>query len=128
MSKTQSINKFTFDVVSNAHRCWIRDNQSSTLIELYSYLLSVELVFDCFDEEERIIDHIDEFNTEADHYVRQFENLDFDDDGQPITFQYRRDYLDEDIDHVQELIEEAGVSFAISELVPFARLDQLPAE
>lgn len=127
MNKTKNISEFTLDVVANAHRCWIRDNQSSTLIELYSYLLSVESVFDCFDDEERVIDHIDEFNEEADHYVRQFEELEFD-CGLPVTFQYRRDNLDEDIDHVQELIEEAGVSFAISELVPHACLDRIPAE
>lgn len=127
MSKTKNISEFTLDVVANAHRCWIRDNQKANLIHLYGYLMSVEKDFDCYDDDALLVDHIGELTKAGRHYVRQFENIDFD-DGDPITFLYRREFLIEDIDHVQDLIEEAGASFAISKLVPFARLDELPVE
>lgn len=115
------------DRVANAHRDWIKENQSSTLIELYSYLLSVETEFDHYDEEERIIDHIDDFNEEASHYVDHFDEVESDFET-PVTFAYRRDNLNEDIGHLQELIEEAGVTYPIEKLAPFARLDLLPVE
>lgn len=127
MSKKQNIDKFTLEVVANAHRRWIKDNQSATLRELYYYLLSVETEFDRHDDDERIIDHIDGFNKEAAHYVRQFDELEFD-CGIPVTIEYRLENLIEDIGHVQKLITEAGTGHPIEKLVPLARLDELPAE
>lgn len=104
-------------MVTLQQKWWITENPKGLLRELLALLESIRDECDCFDEEDVIADHVDELSSEAVDYFSSWGELSEPvDDDEPATFGYRRDYLDEDIDRVEELCDSLGGDIVLAEL------------
>lgn len=103
--------------VSDNHRRWIKENKDATLGDLLEYLNSVQDELTAYDEDVVLADIIDELVTAAD-YLDDFTPVEepLDDDGEMATVEYRLANVEEDIEYVEELIDELGEEFLVSQL------------
>ncbi len=102
--------------VSRRHRKWIKNNRSATLADLQRFLQDVADEFDGFDQNALIADFFDELGDAAD-YLSEWADPTTDGE-EPVTFEYRLANVEEDIQHVEELIELVGDSFKVKSLQP----------
>jgi hypothetical protein len=104
--------------VADNHGRWISSNPEGTLADLLGFLECVRYDFLRYDSEELIADHFDDLRNGSDYL------LDFGDPSEPVdgdelpTFGYRLENVDEDLGHVDELIELVGESFKVADLPP----------
>lgn len=104
-------------------RFWIAAHPHGTLGEMLAWLESVRDQCDYFDDEDVIADHVDELTSEAVDYFSSWGELSEPVDGdEPATFGYRRDYLDEDINSVEELYDSLGGDVVVAELAEMPEL------
>lgn len=104
--------KFAGETVRYAFDSW----QPETLGELYSCLEEVQEEMERFDGDDLIADYWDELSIAAD-YASMFSDPDErGSDDWPLTFEYRLANVEEDILHVEELIEGLGESFKFADL------------
>jgi len=101
--------KFAGEQIRDAFDSW----QPDTLSDLQSRLQEVQQEMESFDGEDLISDHLDELTVAA-----EYESLFTDpgDDNDPVTFNYRMANVEEDIEHLEELIEGLGESFKFKDL------------
>lgn len=110
---------FAKATVLREQKWWIESNPHGSLAELLALLESVRDECDCFHGNDVIADHVDELSSEAVDYFSCWGELSEPvDDDMPATFGYRRDYLDEDIDSVEELYDALGGDVVVAELSP----------
>jgi hypothetical protein len=102
--------------VSQRHRKWIKNNRSATLADLHQFLQDVAKEFDGFDQDALIADHFDDLWHGAD-YLSEWADPTTDGE-EPVTFEYRLANVEEDIGHVEDLIELVGDSFKVKSLRP----------
>ena len=100
--------------VSQRHRKWIKNNRSATLADLHRFLQDVAEEFDGFDQDALIADHFEELSDAAD-YLSEWADPTTDGE-EPVTFEYRLANVEEDIGHVEDLIELVGDSFKVKSL------------
>ena len=100
--------------MGRAHRKWITNNRSATLADLRQYLEDVAEEFQGYDEDALIADHFGELGDAAD-YLSEWGDPTTDGE-EPVTFEYRLANVEEDIQHVDDLIELVGESFKVKNL------------
>lgn len=96
-------------------RYWHESGMVSTLSGLLGLLREVEDEMSRFDGNALIVDHWDELGITTD-YVSLFGDPGEHDDEWPLTFDERIANVEEDITHVEKLIEGLGESFKFTEL------------
>ncbi|MCR9209040.1 MAG: hypothetical protein NXI28_12475 [bacterium] len=106
-NKDSVVRQVVFDNTS-----WIRRNPNGTLEELLDFLDSVRYEMRQYDGDELIADHIDDL-CDAAVYLADFGD---DEDDDLPDFDYRMDNINEDIEHVEELIAFDGESFKVADL------------
>ena len=108
--------EFLVNTVASDHRKFIEANRHATLGDLLTYLIDVQGELYTFDEDEVLAEIIGELDVAA-TYLNDF-SIDepVDGDGELATVGYRLENVEEDIGHVEELIEESGDSFPVSRL------------
>lgn len=98
------------------HRSWIAANPEGALADLLEFLDLVRFEILRYDADELIVNHIDDLGIAADYLS------DWDDPSVPVdedelpSFGYRLENLDEDLQHVDELIDLVGDSFKVADL------------
>ena len=102
--------------MSQRHRKWIKNNRSATLADLRLFLQDVADEFDGYDENALIADHFDDLCFAAE-YLSEWADPTTDGE-EPVTFEYRFANVEEDIQHVEDLIELVGASFKVKSLQP----------
>lgn len=120
MTVTTSLNSHRNWLLKNVgdnHRRWIEENKDATLGDLLEYLNSVQDELTAYDEDVVLADIIDELVAAAD-YLDDFTPVEepLDDDGEMATVEYRLANVEEDIEYVEELIDELGEEFLVSQL------------
>lgn len=96
-------------------RYWHDTGMVCTLGDLRRLLREVEDEMSCFDGEALIVDYWDDLGITTD-YVSLFGDPDDHDDDVPLTFDYRLANVEEDLMHVEQLIEGLGESFKFTDL------------
>tara|TARA_R110002111_G_scaffold100975_1_gene156358 strand:+ start:3712 stop:4503 length:792 start_codon:yes stop_codon:yes gene_type:complete len=102
--------------VADNHSRWISSNPEGTLADLLGFLECVRYDFLRYDSDELIVVHFEDLRNGSDYL------LDFGDPSEPVdgdelpTFGYRLESVDEDLGHVDELIELVGESFKVADL------------
>jgi len=87
-----------------------------TLGKLRRFLEVVQEEMCSFDEDELVIDHWDNLCDAADYLTFWGDPKERDTDEDELTFSYRLVNVEEDLMHVEDLIEVLGESFKISDL------------
>jgi hypothetical protein len=106
---------YTKKVIDN-HSRWLSSNPDGTLADLLSFLECVRHDFLRYEDDELIAIHFEDLRNGSEYL------LDFGDPSIPVdgdnlpTFGYRLESVDEDLGHVDELIELVGESFKVADL------------
>lgn len=105
--------KFAGEQIRYAFDSWNGDAPIETLEDLRDLLVEVQEEMEEFDGEDLISEHLDEL-----YLTRDYESLFTEpgDDNDPVTFNDRMGYVEEDIEHLEELIEGLGESFKFAHL------------
>jgi hypothetical protein len=102
--------------VADNHSRWISSNPEGTLADLLSFLECVRYDFLRYEDDELIADHFEDLRNGSE-YLLDFGDPSIPDDGDELpTFGYRLESVDEDLGHVDELIELVGASFKVADL------------
>jgi hypothetical protein len=88
----------------------------STLGELQCCLEEVKEEMEQFDGEELMADHWEELTIAGEYQSMFGDPSEWDDEHFPLTFEYRLENVNEDIEFVEELIEGLGESFKFTDL------------
>jgi hypothetical protein len=105
--------KFAGEQIRYAFDSWNDDAPIETLEDLRDLLVEVRDEMEEFDGDDLIFEHLDEL-----YLTRDYESLFTEpgDDNDPVTFHDRMANVEEDIEHLEELIEGLGESFKFTDL------------
>jgi len=104
--------KFAGEHVRFAFDTW----KPETLGELHTCLEEVREEMESFDGDDLIADHWDELSIAGEYQSMFGDPSEWDDEHFPLTFDYRMENVNEDIEFVEELIEGLGESFKFADL------------
>lgn len=104
--------KFAGEHVRFAFDTW----KPETLGELHTCLEEVREEMESFDGDDLIADHWDELCIAGEYQSMFGDPSEWDDEHFPLTFDYRMENVNEDIEFVEELIEGLGESFKFADL------------
>ena len=104
--------KFAGEHVRFAFDTW----KPETLGELQTCLEEVRDEMEGFDGDDLIADHWDDLTIAAEYESMFGDPSDRGEDEDPLTFEYRMEYVNEDIEFVEELIEGLGETFKFADL------------